>query len=60
MKKGRTKYIVLISIAFLMTPALIDVGYETRQAFAPGGEWLLVPVAILMGLVVDKFKEIIG
>ena len=59
MKKGRKKYIFLISIAFLLTPSAVDSAYEMRQAMHFGGEWLLVPLAMLIGLVVDSFKEMI-
>lgn len=57
MRKSRKKYIVLIAIAFLLTPSSVDAAFEARQAFHFGGEWLLVPFFILVGLVVDSFKE---
>lgn len=56
MKRGRKKYIVLIAIAFLLTPISVASAYEMRQALHFGGEWLLVPFAILIGLAVDSFK----
>lgn len=56
MRKGRKKYIALIAIAFLLTPSAVDAAFEARQAFHFGSEWLLVPLAVLMGLVVDSFK----
>lgn len=58
MRKSRKKYIVLIAIAFLLTPSAVDAAFEARQAMHFGGEWLLVPFFILVGLVVDSFKEI--
>ena len=57
MRKSRKKYIVLIAIAFLLTPSAADAAFEARQAFHFGSEWLLVPFFILIGLVVDSFKE---
>lgn len=57
MRKNRKKYIILIAIAFLLTPSAVDAAYEARQAMHFGGEWLLVPLAMLIGLVVDGFKE---
>lgn len=59
MRKSRKKYIVLIAIAFLLTPSAVDTAFEARQAMHFGGEWLLVPFFILVGLVVDSFKEIV-
>ena len=59
MKKSRKKYIFLIVIAFLLTPISVQEAYEMRQAMHFGGEWLLVPLFILVGLVVDSFKELI-
>lgn len=59
MKKGRKKYIVLIVIAFLLTPSAVDAAFEARQAMHFGGEWLLVPFAILIGLAIDSFKAIV-
>lgn len=59
MKKSRKKYIVLIVIAFLLTPTVVSEAYEMRQALHFGGEWLLVPLAIVVGLVIDSFKELI-
>ena len=59
MRKSRKKYIVLIAIAFLLTPSVVEAAFEARQAFHFGGEWLLVPLAVLIGLVVDSFKDLI-
>lgn len=59
MRKSRKKYIVLIAIAFLLTPSAVDAAFEARQAMHFGGEWLLVPLAILIGLVVDSLKEMV-
>lgn len=58
MKKGRKKYIVLIAVAFLLTPSAVDAAFEARQALHFGGEWLLVPLALLIGLVIDGFKDL--
>ena len=58
MKKEKKKYIVLIAVAFLLTPSAVKAAFEARQALHFGGEWLLVPLAILSGLVVDSFKEL--
>lgn len=58
-KKIGGKYIVLITVSILITPNAIEAAYQARQAFHFGGEWLLVPLAVLMGLVVDSFKDII-
>lgn len=59
MKKSRKKYIFLIVIAFLLTPGAVDVAFESRQSMHFGGEWLLVPFFVLIGLVVDSFKEMV-
>lgn len=59
MKKGRKKYIFLIVIAFLLTPRAVEAAFEARQAIHFGGEWLLIPLAMLIGLVVDSFKTLI-
>lgn len=59
MRKGRMKYIVLVAIAFLLTPSAVGAAFEARQALHFGGEWLLVPLAILVGLAIDSFKEIL-
>ena len=59
MKKSRKKYIFLIAIAFLLTPSAVDAAFEARQAMHFGGEWLLVPFAILIGLAIDSFKAIV-
>ena len=59
MKKSRKKYIFLIVIAFLLTPSAVESAFEARQALHFGGEWLLVPLAMLIGLVVDSFKDIV-
>lgn len=60
MRKGRKKYIVLVAIAFLLTPIAVDSAYEMRQALHFGGEWLLVPLAMLIGLVVDSLKLLLN
>lgn len=58
-KRISKKYIVLIAISILLTPNAVEAAYEARQALHFGGEWLLVPLAVLMGLVADSFKDII-
>ncbi len=50
------QYMVLIAVSILLTPNAVKAAYEARQALHFGGEWLLVPLAVLMGLVVDSFK----
>lgn len=59
MKKCRKKYIFLIVIAFLLTPSAVDAAFKARQVLHFGGEWLLIPLAMLIGLVVDSFRELI-
>lgn len=59
MRKSRKKYIVLIAIAFLITPSAVKAAFEAREALHFGGEWLLVPLAMLIGLVVNSFKDIV-
>lgn len=59
MRKSRKKYIFLIVIAVLLTPSAVDSAYGMRQALHFGGEWLLVPFAVLIGLAIDSFKDII-
>lgn len=56
LKRISKKYIVLIAISILLTPNAVEAAYEARQAMHFGSEWLLVPLAVLMGLVVDSFK----
>ncbi len=58
-KRINKKYIVLITISILLTPNAVEAAYQARQAFHFGGEWLLVPLAVLMGLVADSFKDLI-
>lgn len=58
-KRISKKYIVLIAISILLTPNAVEAAHKARQALYFGGEWLLVPLAVLMGLVVDSFKDII-
>ena len=60
MKKGRLKYVVLIVVAMLLTPTTVAKVGELRNGFYIGGEWLLVPVAILIGLFVDSCKDFLS
>ena len=53
------QYMVLIVISILLTPNAVKAAYEMREGFYIGGEWFLVPVAVLMGLVADSFKDLI-
>lgn len=59
MRKGRMKYVLLVAIAFLLTPSAVGAAFEARQALHFGGEWLLVPLAVLIGLVIDSFKDML-
>ena len=58
MKKGRLKYVVLIVVAMLLTPTTVAKVAELRNGFYIGGEWLLVPSAILISLLIDSFKDL--
>ena len=59
MRKGRVKYLFLIAIGVILTPTAIQEAFETRQAFYIGGEWLLIPLFILSGVLVDSFKGMV-
>lgn len=60
MLKGRLKYIVIIAVAFLLTPIAVEQAYEARQALHFGGEWLLVPLGILLSVLYDSFVDFIS
>ena len=57
MKKGRLKYVYLIVAAILLTPTAVAGAREFRDGFYIGGEWLLIPLAILIGLLIDSSKD---
>lgn len=59
MKKGGRKYIVSMLIAILLMPTAIDVAFKSRESLCFGGEWLLMPVALLICLVIDEFKRLV-
>lgn len=60
MKKGKLKYVVLSTIAFLITPTTLEKVADLRNGFYIGGEWLLVPLAILIGLFIDSCKDFLS
>ena len=57
MKKGKKKYVILIAIALILTPGAVVAAREFRDGFYIGGEWLLIPLAILIGLLIDSSKD---
>ena len=56
--KIQKKYLVLFGIGMILTPVAVKEAFEVRQAFEFGGEWLLIALFPMMGLVVDSFKEL--
>lgn len=55
--KIQKKYLVLLGIGIILTPGAVKEAFEARQAFEFGGEWLLIALFPVMGLVVDSLKE---
>lgn len=56
--KIQKKYLVLFGIGMILTPGAVKEAFEARQALHFGGEWLLVVLFPMLGLVVDSFKEL--
>ena len=55
-KKVSKKYVIAILIGIVLTPSAVNQAYEMREGFYIGGEWLIVPLFILVLLVWDNFK----
>ena len=55
-KKVSKKYVIAILIGIVLTPTAVSQAYEIREGFYIGGEWLIIPLFILVLLVWDNFK----
>jgi len=44
--------ILIIALSIMATPAAIDHAYEVRGMSAVGGEYLLIPFALMISLVI--------
>lgn len=50
-------YIVAGGIGLVLTPFAIHSAYVSRGYFAIGGEYLVLPLALLIAWLVDSVKE---
>lgn len=51
--------VVLVAIVVL-TPSIVIGTNEDRGYFAIGGELLLLPVAVILKLLIDSLKQMLG
>ena len=59
MKSWLIKNWILLSSGLLMTAEFVKVAYEERGYVAFGGEWLVLPIMILLKVFVRDFiKEV--
>ena len=56
MMKIKGKYLFLIAIGALLTPAAVSMAFESRGSLHFGGEWLVLPLFIFLGVIVDSLK----
>ena len=54
--KIKKRYLMLFMIAVLLAPVAAEHAYEMRQAFHVGGEWLLIVLFPLLGVLGDSVK----
>lgn len=59
MNKGNRKYLIAIIIGVLLTPTAVSEAFAERQYKAMGGEWLLIPLALLVVFLFKTIKEFI-
>ena len=53
-------YIVAGGIGMALTPAAIRSAYVSRGYFAVGGEWLVLPLTLLVAGLIDEAKAAIN
>lgn len=59
MKAWLVKNWILVSSGLILTARLVKVAYEKRGYVAFGGEWLTLPIMIMIKLLIHDFvKEI--
>ena len=59
MTKGNRKYLIAIIIGIFLTPTVISEAFVQRQYIAIGGEWLLIPLALLVVFLFKSLKEFV-
>ena len=59
MKAWMIKNWILLSSGLLLTAVFVEVAYRERGYVAFGGEWLVLPIMILLKIMVRDFiKEV--
>lgn len=59
MKSWLIKNWILLSSGLLLTAKFVEVAYEERGYVAFGGEWLVLPIMILLKIFIRDFiKEV--
>ncbi len=59
MKMWVIKNWILVSSGLLLTARFVNIAYEERGYVAYGGEWLTLPIMIMIKLLIHDFaKEI--
>jgi hypothetical protein len=49
---------ILVILSVLATPCMVVQSYQTRGYLAVGGEWLLIPLTILIILLISQIKSL--
>ncbi len=52
-------YVIAFGIGLVLTPIAIRAAYAARRYFAVGGEYFLIPLALLIAVLIDELKTAI-
>ncbi len=50
-------YVTAFGVGLMLTPFAIRAAYAARGYFAVGGEYLVLPIALLIAGLIDSIKE---
>ena len=54
----KVKYLVAIAIGVILTPDMVARAFIERECFAVGGEWLLIPLLLMIVCFFDSMREL--
>jgi stage V sporulation protein SpoVS len=53
-------YVIAFGVGLILTPVAIRSAYAARGYFAVGGEYLVLPLALLTAMLIDELKTAIN
>ena len=53
-------YVIAFGVGLMLTPMSIRAAYIQRGYFAVGGEWLVLPLVLMVAMLINEIKAAIN